>query len=615
MNTMQKNNLLLIVPLYISVIIFSLILYGYSFPTPNLVTDIPYIQAILDSQLYPKDFYVQEAINFTPRYYYQYLIVIPVKLGINISFVYFGYYLLAFTSLILGLYAIGRIYDPSNLAGAVITFLVLAGQEMTLGYTSIFRTEPIPAIYAMGLSIWGIYFCLRQRWIRGYLFFGLASWLQFLVGVLPSLLFLPILLLSFFRNKSVKELIFPLVILGIFASLVYVPMLITGTTNSDKMSHSELVYWYGYIRHPHHIILSSFPDHHWKNFIFFTVGGTLFIVLSKLLPSKEKLNFLIVIAASILALFIGYVFVELIPISLVAKLQLARTTPFTQLMVIIVGSTIFVQYFQQKNLTVCSIILLTPIIKNGAILFGLSALVLAFLETKQLVQITRFKLVGWTVLVTLLILFAFYPLPNSIWVGINLVFWKVILFLVLFLPFLVTNNKWLSRSKMRICIWGLAIFSALYFTLGIFQIIPGSWPSLRVIRTITPSKMALEFRNLSPKDALILIPPDNTRFRLDFQRSVVLDFRSLPFTDTGIREWSKRFNILISDPEISDPIDYQNYPRNRIKKYQELSGQQLVEIAKNFGADYILTKKEWHPDIARTIILEEGQWIIYDTKN
>lgn len=614
MNSMQKNNWLLIVPLYISVIILSLVLYGYSFPTSNLFTDIPYIQAILDPQLYPQDFYVQEAINFTPRYYYQYLIVIPVKLGINISFVYFGYYLLAFTSLILGLYAIGRIYDPSNLAGAVITFLVLAGQEMTLGYTSIFRTEPIPAIYAMGLSIWGIYFCLRQRWIRGYLFFGLASWLQFLVGVLPSLLFLPILLLSFFRNKSVKELIFPLVILGIFASLVYVPMLITGTTNSDKMSHSEFVYWYGYVRHPHHIIPSSFPRHHWRSFVFFTGGGIFCIMISKLLVSREKLNFIIVIATSILALFIGYVFVELMPISFVAKLQLARTTPFTQIIVIIVISTIFVQYFQQKNLTVCSIFLITPIIKNGAILFGLSALVLAFLETKQLVQITRSKLLGWIILITLLILFAFYPLPSSVWDGVNRVFWKGIFFLVLCLPFLV-KNQWLSGSKRRLGIWSLAFVSVLYFISGLFQVIPRQWPSLRVTKTITPSTIGLQFRNRSPQDALILIPPDNTRFRLDSQRSVVLDFRSLPFTDLGIREWSKRFNILISDPKISDPKHYQNFSKNRTNKYSEFSNEELVNIAKTFGANYILTRKEWHPDIQEQVIAQEGQWIIYKIDN
>ncbi|MGK7937614.1 MAG: DUF6798 domain-containing protein [Xenococcaceae cyanobacterium] len=603
----QKVDFRVTIALYIVVIVYSLIIYGYSFLSSNIFSHIPYIRALLDPELYTQDFYVREFLQFTPRYYYQHLIALTTKAGLSIPLTYFLYYVVAFSSFIVGLYTLGKKFGKSSLSGAVLAFLVLTGVEGTVGYTSIFRNEPTPATFAMGLSIWGIYFCFCQRWIVGYFLFGLACLLQFLVGFLPGLLFAPILLLNSLKNHNLKLLILPLGTLGIVASLVVVPMVMTGNTSSDSLSNANFIYWYGYVRNPHHIILSTFPVQNWRSFIFLTLGGILCIKSSSLLHKDEKLNFLLIIFTTYFALCLGYIFVEIYPFSFMAKLQLARTTPFVQLIILIVISVIFSEYYQQSNLAICMLLFISPVIKNGTILFFIVALGLVFLRSIDRLEITRSKLFCWITLTSLFLILALYPLPNSTWDIFNRIFQKVILFGVLSLPFLV-ENKFLFWPKIRLTIWSLAVLSSSYFMMAIYNILPRQFPAVKIPQ-IPSSNLGLKFRDRSSKDALILVPPSQDRFRVYSERSVVFTFRGSPFTDRGIKEWSNRLKLIIDVPE--KKINWSKID----SKYRNLSDGQLTNIAKKHGANYILTNINWHAKIKGYPIAQEGKWIIYKINN
>ena len=604
MKNSNQSNWQIFIPLYLFVIVFSLILYGFSFPSSNLIIHIPYIQVRLDPELYPQDFYVQESIQFTPRYYYQHLIVLGTKLGLTIPLTYFFYYVLSFGSFTLGLYAIGKKFGRSTLSGAVLAFLGLTAVGGTVGYTSLFRTEPTPATFAMGLSIWGIYFCFSQRWIAGYFFFGLACLLQFLVGLLPGLLFIPLLLLNNLKSKNLIAIIFSLTTLGIFAALVYLPMLLSGTTDSEFLTNSEFIYWYGYIRHPHHVIPSLFAIQNWRSFIALMIGGVVCITSSKILDKCQKMDFLIILSMSFIALFLGYVFVELYPSSLLMKLQLARTTPFAKLVVLIAISITFIQYYRQRNLTVCVLLLIPPIIKNGAILFCFIALGLAVLESTQTISKLRSKLFFWIALLGLLLLLACYPWTHSAWGIFNRVFYKLLLFGVLIVPSIIKSNLLSSFSK-KVVAWGLAILAVIYFSLGFFGILSKQLPAI-ALPQLSNSNLAKQFRQLSRKDALILVPPSQDIFRLQSERSVVFGFKSFPFTDAGIKEWSNRLKVLMGLPKVGK-VDW----GNRNLKYRNLSSDKLIDIAQSFGAQYILTYTSWHPNMKGTLIAKDGKWVIY----
>ncbi|MGD1854080.1 MAG: hypothetical protein ACFB2W_07490 [Leptolyngbyaceae cyanobacterium] len=103
----------------------ALIAFGYRFPTSNTLIELPPILSILKPGIYTHDYYVQDALQITPRYYYQYLIFFIIKAIKSLPLAYFLAYLAAFSSYLLGLYSIGLFFGRSRLAAASLCFLGL----------------------------------------------------------------------------------------------------------------------------------------------------------------------------------------------------------------------------------------------------------------------------------------------------------------------------------------------------------------------------------------------------------------------------------------------------------------------------------------------------------
>ena len=264
--------------------------YGYNFSKENVFNQMPAVMALVDPTLYSQDFYVQEMLQFTPRSYYYYAIALPVKLGLSVPMACFIYFLIAFAGFSLGLYAIGRELGQSKLSAAVLPFLGLAVVDGTVGYTDLFRRTPNPSVYAIAIAVWGIYFCLQQKWSRGYVLFGISCLLQFLIGVLPGVLFTPALIFYCLSNKQPKQLLGAWGALLVLAGMVYSPMVLTGTTSSDLLSSSEFIWLYGYVRHPHHIIMSTFSVKSWWRFVHFLVAGLACLYGSRQLKPHHKIT-------------------------------------------------------------------------------------------------------------------------------------------------------------------------------------------------------------------------------------------------------------------------------------------------------------------------------------
>ncbi|WP_293352370.1 MULTISPECIES: DUF6798 domain-containing protein [unclassified Microcoleus] len=611
MQKTEKSNKYLNISLYTVIIIGSFIAVGYKFPIGGNFPELPQIQSLLNPELYKNDYHVQEMVKFNPRYYYYQIIYLLASLGLSIPLVHFIYQFLAFGSVILACRAIIRIYTNSQLPVAAMSFLCLAASFTDVGNTLIFSTKSVPSTFAMGVAIWGIYFSLRQKWLTGYFFFGLACLLQFLVGFLPGLMMIPVLLIKSVKKRQYKTLILAIALLAAMSSIVYVPMLLTGTTGTPTMDNAEFVFIHAKVRNPHHILPSNWTMGNWLNFICFISGGLLCIKNTDLLQKADKINFYIIVGTSIFALFLNYVFVEVYPLALIAKLQLARTVPFAQLIIFIAVSLTVDRLYTNKKIAV-SLLLLSVLTLpfRGVIFLGLSVW-----QSRNYVFPKRYNILLWIFTAATLIFSLIYPATDSWEIIGNRLISIPILFSILALPFILEQTS-ISTALTQIVTHILALTTTAILVLGVGGILPKPMletfqkrVNINVVTSNDLNRLALHFSQISNQDALILIPPSVTSFQFYSQRAIVVNFKNFPLTETGIKEWQNRMEAILGVPLNPQMI----WGGNDL--FSRRSSTELVKVAQKYQADYILTRSDWHPNIEGEIVDKQGKWIIFKITN
>ncbi|MGL5508451.1 MAG: DUF6798 domain-containing protein [Microcoleaceae cyanobacterium] len=629
-NFRKKYHWSFILALIIFVLIGSLITRGYIFPGGNHYTHVPQIKAMLNPDLYQNDYYVQEMLKFTPRYYYQYLIYLLSQIS-NIPTAYFVYYILAFSSFITALFFLAKSSKNTLLVGGILSFFGLTSYTL-IGYLEIFPTKPVPATFAMSIAVWGIYFTLQKKWIIAYLFFGIASLLQFLVGILPGLMVLPIMLIERWQNREQprfwqKGLIALILFFGI-GSFVYIPMIFGDTGDGLKFTNNEFVFIYGWVRNPHHIIPSFWQWQNWLDLIFFMLASVITFhnisnsinhqYSSKTAKNNIKLAGLIIVITSIIALIIGTIFVEFYPLSFVAKLQLARTVPFSQLIIFLAVAIQVDQLYQRGYLCLgLMLIILLNLPGAGISFFVIAIAIYAVTNFPQVQQFFKrlnpqfLKYFIWLVNVILLIVALVIQRPDGL-SQFERVINGPILFLILLYPFIITNIKSSQQIKYAITYF-LAISSSLFLILGLANKLPS--PLLKVFKQQVntyhiPSddvtKLALQFKEISDQDSLILIPPFVSQFQFFAERSAIINFKHFPQTTAGIREWRKRMEAVFGVP-----LNAQLATGAMEILFAQQTGNNLVKVARQYQADYILTRTDWHPNIQGKMVAQSGLWAIY----
>jgi hypothetical protein len=607
----HKLNWHLNLSIYTFVIIGALMATGYVFPIGGNFPEVPPIEFMLNPELYKNDYYVQEMVKFNPRYYYYYIIYFLANLGLTIPFVHFIYQFLAFGSFVLACYAIINIYTNSKLSAAAMTFLCIAASFTDVGNTLIFSTKSVPSTFAMAFAIWGIYFSLRQKWVTGYLFFGLGCLLQLLVGLLPGLMMLPVLIIESVKTRTFKNLIFSIALLALMASIVYLPMLLTGTTSTQTIDNADFVYIHAKVRNPHHILPSNWDIGNWFNFICFIIGGLLCVKNSDSLGTETKINFYVIISTSFFALLLNYIFVEIYPIAFIAKIQLARTVPFAQLIIFIAVSLLVDRLYRDKQIAIGLLLLIILTLPfRGIIFIGLSVW-----QSRKYVLSQRYTIFLWFCATVTLFFSLIYPLTNSGEIIIDRIISIPIFFSILAFPFILEKTS-ASTAIKQIVTHTLALVTTVTLALGVAGILPK--PILNIFETrvninAVPSddlsKLALRFSRTTSQDTLVLIPPSVTSFQYFSKRAIVVNFKNFPFTEKGIKEWKNRMEAILGVPLNPQMIWGGN------DFFSRRSGTDLVQVARNYNAHYILTRSDWHPNIQGEIADKQGKWILYKIGN
>jgi hypothetical protein len=569
------------------------LLRGYVWPVLSNVEVGP-LQAALDPSLFQRDFAVQESLRFSPRFYYNQLILLPARAGLPLAWSFALWHFAALAALVGAVHALAETLRLNAAVRAVLVLWLFIVNAGVLGGVFLYTHAPVPAVWAAAVAACGAALAVRQRWVAAFACFGGAALLQFLVGFYAGLLALPALLVATRRERLPAVLAW-----GAGLALVYVPTWLAGRADAGALDNAAFVEIYAQIRHPHHLVPSTWPRIFWERALLFYAGAWYFLHrTSGGRPLAERVLLHGTVALTLGALAANYIFVEIVPSAFVAKLQPARITPLAQAVLFGLIATRVQGAFDARRRVVGVLLCLMPLTLYPGLVLGLAAVLAAPQNARP-----GFS---WAILLlAVAVVVAFRPYAQTLGYYVNRFGPWVELLAVQLLP------EALRRVRGAL-LAGAAVALGAVATAAVLSVRP-DWPDQQTQRLSIDAPpvgplawLGQRFRERAPKDALVLVPPTSEPwlFKLYAQRAVVVDDKSMPFTDAGLKEWHRRMEVVLGQP----------YARgvDAAAAWRARSGRELLGIAAQFGAGHLLTRDEWHPDLpGRRLDTEQG-WSLWE---
>lgn len=142
----------------VSIVVFTTavlwVLRGYVWPVLSNVEVGP-LQAALDPTLFRQDFTVQESLRFSPRFYYNQLILLPARAGVPLAWCFALWHVLALGLLVTAVHSLGETLRLQPWVRAVLLFWLLTLNVGVMGGVFFYTHAPVPAVWAGALAAWG----------------------------------------------------------------------------------------------------------------------------------------------------------------------------------------------------------------------------------------------------------------------------------------------------------------------------------------------------------------------------------------------------------------------------------------------------------------------------
>ncbi|MFO0974449.1 MAG: DUF6798 domain-containing protein [Phycisphaerae bacterium] len=103
--------------------------------------------------------------------------------------------------------------------------------------------------------------------------------------------------------------------------------------------------------------------------------------------------------------------------------------------------------------------------------------------------------------------------------------------------------------------------------------------------TCAPQRVAEWAAGHLPIDAVVLVAPWLEDFRLRSGRAVVVDFKAVPFTRVGLRQWAERL-AAICGLDVAQ-LERGRPPPDFAAAFAQQGGPELATVAQQFGARYL----------------------------
>lgn len=308
---------------------------------------------------FPHFYVAQSAITFhTPQIFSDYFVILFLKAGMSLQAVLLMIYFASSIALVFVIMGISRIVSVRHqfpISLSLILF-VLSSREFLIGGAYFWDRAVVHSIVALVACLFALYYLFgsRQSYVLSYLMCGLACLIQIQIGFYFGGFILIYHFIDCMVDKKLKNLYSIL-----FWAIPMVSVSVFCMYGAEKiLTNEEFVEIYGRLRHPHHMIPSSWG---WKPFLryFLLCAGACGI--SFCMKNKRLFYWMLCIAAiSWISLFINFIFTDYIPLRLVVAVQPVRTCtlfllcafiPFAFFVKCCMDFMLSTRFFNSKNIS------------------------------------------------------------------------------------------------------------------------------------------------------------------------------------------------------------------------------------------------------------------------
>ncbi len=332
-----------IIPLALFIGLSLIVCRSYSFGTVNHYEILP-VQYRIDNPNYlPTDVYVNAQSGFNVRTIFCGVMwFMHAVSGLSYPWIYFLFYFSTTLLFFWTMWLWAGMISKKLLYRSIVTILLYFSWHFSVGSTILISNELLPSSFAIPLLFAGIYFALKKNWSVAAVMLAVSTIFHVLQGLLGFGIAGCIILWQF-RKDLLKVVYFAAIFLALSA-ISWLPLVIS-MFKASGVDSTLVGFVVGNFRNPHHYIPSTWPVWSLVRFFLLEVLAILGLVFLGKKDSKRKdlwQNLGIILIITNLMFLIGYVFVDLIPVTTIIKLQLWRISLVNEIVVKFIFAAIFI---------------------------------------------------------------------------------------------------------------------------------------------------------------------------------------------------------------------------------------------------------------------------------
>jgi hypothetical protein len=572
---LQNNSSLILICLIIG--LCHLIYQVYQFGIWNHAIQLPILKSYFHPELYPTDRMVATRSYFT-TFYFIYLGVFEKIFG-HLELIFFIAYLITETLFFIAVYHLAyTIFKDRNVA--IIAILLLFTEKLIVGGDLIHWNHHNHTHAVLPYILFSFTLFLKGHTRKAYGLLGFAAniHIQSVAYVIP--MFALVSLINFLRDRKVtgwrNGILALLKDYGFFV-IFGLPCLVWAFSKAGGPFSAEWIAQL-YERSKHHSFPFSWDKKDYINYLLFATLGLLSwtIAFKNSQDRKMHLNFVWFTSVVFVLCGMAIVFAEYIPIKIVLRVQLFRSTKFLSIFTVLYSCYV-IRYLMSKNslYKILAFMTFLTVLLPGYIPFFVLLLVLY--------PLAEYKKLYWGVIafvVGVLILRVHAPhvgFPAKFGLEDIIAFVTpffedklratLLALLVFWLVMKGQSKRWLKYSSAIITVLVIIVY-----------ILPATYQRFTPPYDKRGGWIAAQLwaKENTPLDAMFITPPYLQGFRIYSERGVLAEWKdgTQQYFDT---EYSFIWWDRISDLGVDDNKYYDNLPKERV-----------LELGKKYGASYIV---------------------------